>query len=687
MRRYFPSTERTAPAPAAAKAISLSPAMAAFIPLDGSGRTLELSTASLAWYRIAWLVYACMRYRATRFAEAPLWIVDETDAGDQWLKGDHVLAGVLEQPNPDMEMADLLEVTSLYLDATGACLWVANRDRAGRIASAYPYSANDFQVTSAGGRIFGRYRVNTSTGSRVFEGDSLADVTHFREVDPSDPWGAVSPLDAAAARLGIDRALTESIRAGIRNAVVPGLHVGFPTALAPDQRAEYRATMEAGSAGATRMGKPLVTEGGAVATQFRVGFAGLEGGELHKETEAAVCACFQVPPAIIGAYVGLANSSDRHNMESAREMVYENAIAPRWARVQKTLTRAWLRPAEPTKPRRFIRFDTSGIKALQKDVVEAADVVSKAGRAMRVNDARLLIGMEPLPDARGEAMLGAALSPTAAPPPEVAPPPTKAARGPAEAKSEDMRWALFDADTSAQEYGWQAAASAEMARQRAHVLALAGEVLRTAAKEDMVRPVDAESVAELIRRVEAEAPFSEGWRRALLPLIEASGKRAAERAAGDIGIAFDLLQPGLVAYVEAHAAELAKELSATTVDTVRRELSAGLEAGEGIPALAKRLESSSAFAPSRAELIARTETTRVTNGAAHDSLHTYASDLGVSVSKTWLSAKDARVRDAHRAPLDGETKPVGVVFSNGLQFPGEPNCRCTLTYALVEDGA
>ncbi len=34
--------------------------------------------------------------------------------------------------------------------------------------------------------------------------------------------------------------------------------------------------------------------------------------------------------------------------------------------------------------------------------------------------------------------------------------------------------------------------------------------------------------------------------------------------------------------------------------------------------------------------------------------------------------------------MNGETVPIDEPFSNGLMFPGEPNCRCTLTYGIDE---
>ena len=49
--------------------------------------------------------------------------------------------------------------------------------------------------------------------------------------------------------------------------------------------------------------------------------------------------------------------------------------------------------------------------------------------------------------------------------------------------------------------------------------------------------------------------------------------------------------------------------------------------------------------------------------------------------------KDDRVRDEHLdapAGVGGEKRRIDEPFSNGLQEPSEPNCRCTLLYS-VED--
>ena len=55
------------------------------------------------------------------------------------------------------------------------------------------------------------------------------------------------------------------------------------------------------------------------------------------------------------------------------------------------------------------------------------------------------------------------------------------------------------------------------------------------------------------------------------------------------------------------------------------------------------------------------------------------------VRKVWVATKDKRTRDTHAA-LDGESMGIDQPFSNGLQYPGDPNgppeevinCRCAM---------
>ena len=68
-----------------------------------------------------------------------------------------------------------------------------------------------------------------------------------------------------------------------------------------------------------------------------------------------------------------------------------------------------------------------------------------------------------------------------------------------------------------------------------------------------------------------------------------------------------------------------------------------------------------------------------------------AEDVGFEPKKEWLATLDMRTRSSHRE-LDGEQVANDDTFSNGCEYPGDPNCedygeiancRCTMV-AVVE---
>ncbi len=86
--------------------------------------------------------------------------------------------------------------------------------------------------------------------------------------------------------------------------------------------------------------------------------------------------------------------------------------------------------------------------------------------------------------------------------------------------------------------------------------------------------------------------------------------------------------------------------------------------------------------------IARTEMAGAFNYAGLDA----ARQSGVVTGKSWLTTDDELVRESHsECEAEGEIA-VDDEFTNGLQFPGDPdgdpedvcNCRCTLLYGTDE---
>jgi len=331
------------------------------------GKDPDAAISARAAFRLFALCYACMQFRATKLSEPPVWIAEESDDGESMLEGEHPLSELLEQPNPDMEMADLLEQVSLYLDATGAVLLVKNRDNSQTTRSLYPYARDEFSVSPKNGRLYGEFRVQTLGGYQTLGPD---DVIYLRRPSSEHLLTSVAPVDAALSHINIGNAMRTAVKAMMRHRVRPGTIFKAPSNLGPDQFDRLKSEIESAYAGLWNAGKSMLLEGGIEPDVQLHSLEDLALGEVNGDVEVAVCQAFQINPVLVGSRMGLEGSAGfADSMEPALDLFYDLAVQPAWSRIERALTRGLLREVDDN-PRRFIRFDKSKVRALQEDMGE-----------------------------------------------------------------------------------------------------------------------------------------------------------------------------------------------------------------------------------------------------------------------------------------------------------------------------
>lgn len=118
----------------------------------------------------------------------------------------------------------------------------------------------------------------------------------------------------------------------------------------------------------------------------------------------------------------------------------------------------------------------------------------------------------------------------------------------------------------------------------------------------------------------------------------------------------------------------------------------GVRKGESIPKISKRLRNVTNMDKAQAIRNGRT----MVNSSRNMGVYQRGKDieaLGFLVTKTWLTARDSRVRDLHKA-MEGEEVNLTDYFSNGLLYPADPdgepaevyNCRCAMLLNLNGSG-
>lgn len=164
---------------------------------------------------------------------------------------------------------------------------------------------------------------------------------------------------------------------------------------------------------------------------------------------------------------------------------------------------------------------------------------------------------------------------------------------------------------------------------------------------------------------------------------------AAALAEIGVGQSFNADVPELREWLRTKNIEFASQVTNTTKERLRRQLLEGLRQGETYPELAARVRTVFNGRKANALAVARTETV----GAANKGRMAAYEDAGVEEHE-WVTQRDGEVRASHQS-LDGQVRPIGEPFSNGLEFPGdtahgEPadfvNCRCDVL-AVVPGGS
>lgn len=130
---------------------------------------------------------------------------------------------------------------------------------------------------------------------------------------------------------------------------------------------------------------------------------------------------------------------------------------------------------------------------------------------------------------------------------------------------------------------------------------------------------------------------------------------------------------------------------------INSQVTQGILQGESIPQIQKRLQNVTDMNSAAAIRSARTMCTTAENNGRLSGIKE-AEEQGIVYEKQWMATHDERTRESH-AELDGESVPIDEEFSNGLQYPGDPNgepeevynCRCSMVRKLIgfrrEDGS
>lgn len=612
-----------------------------------------------------WVYGACRRI-ASSLASVPLRLEYSTD-GEIWAaKPNEELQALLNRPNPFMARQDILERWAYHLNLTGNAIWQLTL-AGGKPRELWPILPDHIKPVPGGPNYLRgyEYKPNSKTKAIMLPVEEIA---HWQFVDPANTFWGLSPLQAAALAVDQDAAAARWNRAVLANDGKPPNAV-FLSENLTIQEQEHATKLIRDQVSGANARQVLVLGGASKVQPLSLSAADLDYLNGRKFSREEIGTVFGVPPVLLS----FGEAATFANLDAAKLMLWEDTLVPLLDDLCSGLEVSLFPYWGYTSANWRIRADLSNVRALQSNLktqaetgkikAETAAILINAGWTQNQVDERLDLGF-------------------------------------GNVEGGDLRKTDIETKPPGEDLGDEGATGTKRQRLNAYESKAAkGAVER---REAWVRKLTGK-VAELLRSQgdSAAAAYVEGsldsfhetslddWYNMLEAmhetLLEAEGKVAfaellrqvfGNRATG----AFDVLADNVTGWIKERTGESVKGITSTTRDVLAALVGNEVEAGASTADIAKAIkERFEQMSENRAALIARTEV-NTAFGAAHQiGAEQLADQFEVDLYKTWRAVGDARTREDHDF-MDGETVPINESFSNGLDYPNEPNCRCVVTY-------
>lgn len=679
--------------------LTTSEAARAAITTDAMGSLLAGFTtveqeqqAKLANYiRTSNAVYACSRARAQRMASVPLRLYRGTGE-----KRKEVTSGklydLLHKVNPYWTFNRLIDVSEQSMCIAGEAFWFIDGRR-----EIWWAPSDKVRVVTDPKNYISHFEYTPDSMSQPIK-YRRDETIWFRYPNPLDALMPLAPLTAAALAADTSIAAMKSNLALFRNGNQMGGYIGPRpgSSFTEEQATALETGLSRRFSGADKRHKWAVFRYELDVKPLGVSPKDAEFLESLKWSLEEICRALGVPLDLIGGQRTFENS------DAAQRAMWADTIIPEARMFEAEITEQLL-PLFPGEAD-TVEFDFADVPVLQESEQDTwgiwSDKIVKG--AVVINEWRKEHNLKPV--AWGDTpWFSATMMPVhnsdlpepPEPPTIIEQPQDDPLALPAETEprgrmirsiaygspEHERAWTRAVEQMRPWEETFARATAALLRRQKQAVLArLRNERGRRDAEEVVNNPFD-------------KARWIKTFRTEIRPIYTDIVRAAGTDALTDViaGMSFDLDDPGIRRVVMQMAQSFAVQVNETTWDQLRQTLIDGFDSGDGLDALAARIEDvMGARLRSSGEAIARTETVKAANQASIAAWR----QSGVVSKKRWLAALDERTRDTHVAAhgqevgLD-EDFHVGAASGPGPGNMGSAaesvNCRCVLTAVLDVD--
>jgi HK97 family phage portal protein len=683
-------------------------------------KTSDFLKASVGW------VYACAGVIADEIASIKIKLYRQS--GDKVIEvTNHPALDIIQRVNPFTTKFDHFWLSAQYLELTGEAPWFVSfkGGRPDQLMLLRPDALEVIQGTQ--GNIINGYKYQVGGSKIVLEPQ---EVVFLKFPNPDRQFRGMGPLQAVARTIDIEEYSEEYNRKFFFNSARPDGILSTEQKLSSDQMTKVEKKLNQKFRGYENAHKTLILEKGLKWQAMGISQKDMDFLNQANFSRDKILGIFRVPRTVLG----ITDDVNRANAEATDYVFSKRTIKPKMERMIQQLNE-FLLPLFAGTDNMFYDFDDP-VPENQAGELEEKKAAMQYGWLTR-NEVRAMSGLDPVED--GDVLLvPAGLTPIGTEPALPAP------ANNTNPKHFSERLKQMGARTREKDYSKKLRSAIEQelvkilkraggkGRKHKHVkeavaddpksvafqmkqLNIADEFehrykigvsrVFTAQKEwilnkmgDKAFKADIDWKKFLLLPDKEKKRFADELSKLVAEIIIAQATEAFEFIGSDMR--FDENSPALAEYFKDKAFKFSKVTTVYTNELLASAFKEGIDAGESIPELRKRVEKVfKRMEKYRSERIARTETIKATNYASEAAYQ----DSGIVQGKQWLTAFDERTCE-FCGPMNGQVVDLGdkwfdrgdtYVGNQGgsldlsyesIEFPPlHPNCRCTLIPVVMRE--
>ena len=285
------------------------------------------------------VAYRCVRLIAEAAASVPLVVFE---AGRR--SPNHPLMRLLERPNTEQGLPDLLEAFFGGLQTAGNGYLEAVQDDQGRPLELFALRSDRMKVVPGvrGWPEAYDYSVDGRNIRLARNSDGWMPVLHLKLLNPLNDYYGFSPLEAAAFAVDVHNASGAWNKALLDNAARPSGALVYGGGeggerLTDEQFDRLKAELTETHSGAAGAGRPLLLEGGLDWKPMSLSPADMDFIDGKHAAAREIALAFGVPPPLLG----IPGDSTYANFKEANSAFWRHAVVPLTERLARALT-GWL---------------------------------------------------------------------------------------------------------------------------------------------------------------------------------------------------------------------------------------------------------------------------------------------------------------------------------------------------------